>query len=37
VNHRLPDGLLRSHTMLEPQTQSVEAPRRRPADERTED
>jgi hypothetical protein len=34
---RRPGGLLRIQTLLEPQAQTIEAPCRRPADERTED
>src|SRR5687767_14591388 len=37
MNQPLADGLLRGHILLEPQTQSIEAPRSRPADQRTED
>ena len=37
VNQRLSHGLCGIHTLLEPQAQAIEAPRGRPADERTED
>ena len=37
VDERLPHGLCGVHTLLEPQAQAIEAPRGRPADERTED